>query len=122
MRRSFSISSPARFAASTHAIHKSGSATRSDTTPMSRAIPCMRCSSTSVVLSTTKVVAPNFVSSSPISPGSWLCSGWPVKIFFGSGALSTAPRWSRAVSALTRASDPGMSQPETSDARSMRAT
>ncbi len=61
VRRSFSISRPARLAASTHAIHSSGSATSSDTTPISRAMFCMRSSSTSVVLSTTKLVRPELV-------------------------------------------------------------
>src|SRR2546426_52446 len=65
VRRSFSISSPARFAASTHAIHSSGSATSSETTPMSLAIPCMRSSSTSVLLSTRKLMLPLNLSSSP---------------------------------------------------------
>ena len=75
VRRSLSINSPARLAASTHAIHKSGSETSSDTRPMSRAIPCIRWSSTSVVLSTTKLTLPlNLESSSGGSPASWL---WP---------------------------------------------
>ena len=61
VRRSFSISRPARLAASTHAIQSSGSATSSDTTPISRAMFCIRSSSTSVVLSTTKLVRPELV-------------------------------------------------------------
>ena len=78
VRRSLSISRPARLAASTHAIHSSGSATSSDTTPISLAMFCIRASSTSVVLSTTKFMPPNFESSSPTSPASCECSGWPV--------------------------------------------
>ena len=92
VRRSFSIKSPARFAASTQAIHRSGNATSSDTIPIRRAMFCIRSSRTSVVLSTMKFVGPNFSSRSSVSPASWLCDGWPVKIFFGGAAVSTAPR------------------------------
>ena len=122
VRRSFSISRPARLAASTHAIQSSGSATSSDTTPISRAMFCIRSSSTSVVLSTTKLVPPNLLSSSPTSPASCVCSGCPVKTFFGAGAVSMAARCSFLLIVSTRASEPGMSQPEIRLERSIRAT
>ena len=63
------------------------------------------------MLSTTKLVGPNLLSSSPTSPASWVCSGWPVKTFFGAGAVSIAPRCSLVLICSTRASEPGMSQP-----------
>ena len=123
VRRSFSISSPARLPASTHAIHSSGRATSSETTPINRAMFCIRSSSTSVVLSTTKLTLPlNFESSSGGSPASWL---WPgtgsSSALFGIGALSCALLCNRAFSAFTFASEPGMSHPEIRLARSMRA-
>ena len=39
-------------------------------------------------------------SSSPTSPASCVCSGWPVKIFLGAGAVSIAPRCSCVLIAL----------------------
>ena len=123
VRRSLSISNRARFTASTHAIQSSGSATSSEIRPINRAMPCIRSSSTSVVLSTTKLTLPlNFDSSSAGSPASWL---WPgtgsCSALFGIGAFSCAWLCSRAFRAFTLASEAGMSHPDTRRARSIRA-
>ena len=84
---------------------------------------CIRSSSTSVVLSTTKLTLPlNFESSSGGSPASWLCPGTgSCSALCGTGAVACAWPCKRASSALTCASDPGMSHPDTRLARSMRA-